>query len=277
MFGYVKVAQPELKIKELIRYRAYYCGVCRAMSNFTLAGRSMLTYDLAFYALLTDPYAKAEIIDHRCKLNLKKRPYAQGESIDYAAALNMLLVYHKCLDDIRDGEAYKKVAAALFKGAHKRAGKKAEEAEEKIRQSMDRLVALEAENCTKIDKIAHEFAQLCAELCSSAPGITEQDIKQVVHYIGYHTARWVYIIDAFNDIEQDRRTGNYNPVLAEAAARGMEEREIRPWVQNMLFDTLYEAGKGINLLPDSPNTPILDNIINLGLHDQTMHILKEKD
>ena len=98
MFGYVRTASEELKVKEFNRYRAYYCGVCRGMSRYTFIGRVLLNYDLAFYALLIDSEAKAEIKVKRCKWNLKKKPYACGEALDYAAALNLLLSCGKLRD-----------------------------------------------------------------------------------------------------------------------------------------------------------------------------------
>ncbi len=33
MFGYVTVCEPELKVKDLKKYRAYYCGLCRTLKK----------------------------------------------------------------------------------------------------------------------------------------------------------------------------------------------------------------------------------------------------
>ena len=33
MFGYVTVCEPELKVKDLKKYRAYYCGLCRTLKE----------------------------------------------------------------------------------------------------------------------------------------------------------------------------------------------------------------------------------------------------
>lgn len=52
MFGYILPDKPELKIKEYELYRAYYCGVCRAIKRrHGNIPRLTLTYDITFLAL----------------------------------------------------------------------------------------------------------------------------------------------------------------------------------------------------------------------------------
>ena len=51
MFGYVRPLKPELRLKEYERYRAYYCGLCRAMGDCTgQCSRLTLSYDAVFLA-----------------------------------------------------------------------------------------------------------------------------------------------------------------------------------------------------------------------------------
>ena len=33
MFGYVTIHEPELKVKDLNKYKAYYCGLCRVLKE----------------------------------------------------------------------------------------------------------------------------------------------------------------------------------------------------------------------------------------------------
>ena len=53
MFGYVTVCEPELKVKDLKKYRAYYCGLCRTLKeDYGFMGQMTLTYDMTFVILL---------------------------------------------------------------------------------------------------------------------------------------------------------------------------------------------------------------------------------
>ena len=69
MFGYVTIYEPELKVKDLKKYKAYYCGLCRALKeDYGFMGQMTLTYDMTFAViLLTSLYeSTAEAERHRC-------------------------------------------------------------------------------------------------------------------------------------------------------------------------------------------------------------------
>jgi predicted lactoylglutathione lyase len=70
MFGYVTVCEPELKVKDLKKYRAYYCGLCRTLKeDYGFMGQMTLTYDMTFAViLLSSLYERIpELEKHRCK------------------------------------------------------------------------------------------------------------------------------------------------------------------------------------------------------------------
>ena len=49
MFGYVTIHEPELKVKDLNKYKAYYCGLCRVLKEeYGFMGQMTLTYDMTF-------------------------------------------------------------------------------------------------------------------------------------------------------------------------------------------------------------------------------------
>lgn len=278
MFGYVRAAAPELKVKELTRYKAYYCGVCKAMSEYTFWGRGLLSFDLAFYALLIDFRAEAEILPKVCLPKFKKTPCAQGEALRYAAALNVLLAAGKVKDDVDDGEAVKKALEFLLRGAERRADLKAGAAAATIRLHLAQLRQLEQERCDRIDAAADAFASMCAELCVCAPCVEEETAyKRVIEHIGYHVARWVYLIDAYDDMENDAKKGCYNPIALEAQRRQLASGELALWIKETLFASLHDAVLAVNLLPESFNKPILYNIIAFGLCDKTNEIMKKKE
>ncbi len=69
MFGYVTIHEPELKVKDLKKYKAYYCGLCRVLKEeYGFIGQMTLTYDMTFaIILLSSLYENvAEQEQHRC-------------------------------------------------------------------------------------------------------------------------------------------------------------------------------------------------------------------
>ena len=71
MFGYIMPDKPELKIREYEIYRAYYCGVCKAIKkNHGNIPRLTLTYDTTFSAFLSSLVEEQpQIKDSRCALH----------------------------------------------------------------------------------------------------------------------------------------------------------------------------------------------------------------
>ena len=53
MFGYIRIAKPELKVKEYEMYKAIYCSLCRELGrSYGFLSRLTLSYDFTFLALL---------------------------------------------------------------------------------------------------------------------------------------------------------------------------------------------------------------------------------
>ena len=103
MFGYVTVCEPELKVKDLKKYRAYYCGLCRTLKeDYGFMGQMTLTYDMTFAVILLsslyETITKHE--EHRCKVHpVKKQTMRRNEMTEYAADMNLLLAYYHLEDD----------------------------------------------------------------------------------------------------------------------------------------------------------------------------------
>ena len=107
MFGYIKIDKEELKVGEYNKFKAYYCGVCKAISRtYGFVSRMSLSYDAAFLALLFCSVFDdtTEIAPCACIANpLVKRPVAcENPYIAYAADVNVLLTWFKLEDDWRD-------------------------------------------------------------------------------------------------------------------------------------------------------------------------------
>ena len=106
MFGYVTANEPELKMKEYYKYKAYYCGLCRTLKQkYGFLGQLTLTYDMTFLVMLLTSLYECETKReaHRCKVHpVKKQQMLMNEFSEYAADMNIILVYHHLVDDWKD-------------------------------------------------------------------------------------------------------------------------------------------------------------------------------
>lgn len=219
MFGYVKPFVPELKVKEHTFYKAVYCGLCKCMGKkVSRASRLSLSYDFVFLALVragvTNEPFEAEM--GRCMLHpLKKRAVIKtNKAVEYGAKAGALLTYYKIKDDYADGKGIKKIGSAFILPFAKRMKRKAKlppEFENTVKEYLSELSETEKSKTPSIDKPAEIFGNLLSYI--SSYGI-EDDIQSLaLQKIGYHIGRWVYIIDAADDYEKDKKSGNYNPFV----------------------------------------------------------------
>ena len=89
MFGYIEPDKGELKMKELTRYRAFYCALCKSIgARYSQTARLTLNYDCAFFALaLCNTLGPGRCIPMRCGYKPLKKPMPiieQSAGIDFA-------------------------------------------------------------------------------------------------------------------------------------------------------------------------------------------------
>ena len=117
------------------------------------------------------------------------------------------------------------------------------------------LSALEREGCPSLDRTADAFARL---LQSAAPrdGARGRVLSQLL----YHLGRWIYLADARDDLEEDRRAGRYNPVAARYGPQG-DDRAL-----GLTMDSSLELmGAALQLGEFGCRKALLENIVYLGL------------
>ena len=264
MFGYVKVYKDELKVKEYDAFRSYYCGLCMTLKReYGFSSRLALNYDSVFLALMlssisdTRPSLKAR----RCIANpLKKRPVLEeNKCLSYSAAVMVILAVLKLRDDVKDEKSIKALFAYIAMLRAKRLVKKRYgELYVKSRDFIDALSSLEKENCASKDEVSHQFASLM-ELLFTPDFLSDEKTKRIMGHIGYMLGRFIYISDAFEDIERDKKKKCYNVFLADNIPPDKEE------IKSLLTLALSSIASSYGLLNIKANKPILYNIIYLGL------------
>ncbi len=274
MYGYIRPNQDELKIREYNEYRAYYCGLCKCLgAEYGEIARNALSYDCTFIALLLSGIAGTDDV-HKCRciykpLSKPRLAAAADDMLRFAADMDVLLAYYKLDDDWRDD---KSPAAALAKAAFGNAVKKAAgrqpELDRAISCGLRELGELEGANCSELDAPADAFARMMKAVGLSAP-IEDRGNRTALAHTLYHLGRWVYIIDAWDDREKDKRKGSYNPFVASGAGRDRAEF--------LLNCSLNEAINAYQLLNIVSHEGLLDNIILDGCPAKNIEVLGGKD
>ncbi len=283
MFGYVKVYQPELKMGEFEQYRGIYCSLCKTLGKrYGVIAQMTLSYDMTFLALLYLALSDECVGFHkgRCPYNpLKKRFCCQSNSsLDFCADAAVLLVYHKTMDTIRDERFLKRLAARLvlpvMRRNRLRAAKCLPELDRVIEQAMNNQFELERNNTKSIDQVAEPTAQILAALCSQASNDEKQ--KRVLSRLGYCLGRWIYLMDAADDLQEDLKNRAYNPIALSQDTPLLNKEQIkvaRESAKFILNASLAECKAAYELLTIRRFDGILRNILDLGIPTMQKQVL----
>lgn len=282
MFGYVKPLKDELKVSQYTIFRSYYCGLCQHIKKeYGEIPRLVLNYDLTTLALLLDGLSpsKTYLKDSICLTSpFKKKPMiVSNEALSYGACITIALVYYKCLDDIQDDNDFKsKVLASTLKTYTTKFPPQVQPIIKNIHHELKKLTRLErTKHFSSIDEIAHPFATLVAHLLKDYPYALKDDddiLRQQLFDFGYNLGKWIYLIDALDDLEKDMQSGNFNPIAILYNTQNLTYDAFIPHVRERIAFTLFNCGCTCRILlgklPLVRNRSLLKNIICLGMMDQ---------
>ncbi len=278
MFGYVKPYNPELRVRELEEYKAVYCGLCKQLGrSFGVFARFTLSYDFAFLAMLKTAL-DSEICPETERCACIAHPFCkrirvrENAAMQMAARAAMISVYYKLLDDREDEGFFRRIGAVLLLPFAKRARRKAlafadgAAADEAAAKMSAAQAQLEAEKCQIPDAAAEPTANFLAAVLKNCAATAEQ--AAVLERFGYLLGRYVYLCDALDDLEDDRRRGRYNPFLYAGGEAAIAAK-------NALFLTTAELSDDFDLLELHRYEGILENIIRIGLRAEVIRIEKK--
>lgn len=267
MFGYVRPALDRLSPEQKEAYQSAYCGLCHALGRrHSWPARLTLQYDFTFLAiLLTAGTGEEAHVCRRCPVHPFQRPRAcaAGGRMDAAADQSVILTWHKLSDDVDDhgfltGLPYR-LARLLFGRAYRRAALAQPEFDAQVREGLARLRELEEARSPQLDRAADAFARI---LACAAQAVPREGSRRALEQLLYHVGRWVYLMDAWDDLDDDRRKGRYNPLDARFQGQARENRE---YLETTATHSLRLTGSAAELLELGEWTPVVENILYIGL------------
>lgn len=261
MFGYISVNPSSLDKEALARYRAFYCGLCRALKkHYGQVGRMTLSNDMTFLSiLLSSLYEPAESKDSaRCVLHpVKRRDFLQTEATAYAADMNILLSYYKCLDHKNDDHdpAQGAQARLLERGFH-RVRRAYPEKCDLVGDCLERIGVLEDQKSTNVDALCNLTGQMLGEVFVWRDDHWAQTLRD----IGSGLGRFVYFMDAYEDYDADRRLHRFNPLTV---LHQMPDYET--FCRETLNLLIADATEAFETLPLEQDVDILRNVLYSGV------------
>lgn len=282
MFGYVTPCKMELKIKDFEKFKAYYCGLCRTIKkNFGNLPRLALNYDMAFLAILLDSLNDDTIKVKRqfCSFHPTEKRLILVESspLEYAAFCNVLLTYHKLLDNVNDDNSIvSKIYSSVLNIYLKKSPEQYKMHSGRIGSSLEELSNIENNSFDKnLDEISHPFADLTGFILSAYYGETNHTDK--LYWLGYNLGKWIYIIDAFDDLKKDIEANKFNALNSIYNKDNKSYLELVENIKARVDFTLTSCAQScmeyLTKLPIKKNFDLLVNILQYGLMEKMDKVL----
>lgn len=274
MVGYIKAYKPELKMKDFETYKGIYCSLCKQLGKkYTPFAQLLLNYDFVFLLVLKLSMSEScqGIKIKHCQYNPFKKCCCiePNDYLNESADLIVIISYYKIRDDITDKKGLKRMIALLtlplLSLIHLKAKKHSPEFERIVANAVAEQTVSENDMLQDIDKAAQPTAKALSEIFVAGEEIKEK--KEILKRLGYILGRWVYIIDALDDLDEDTKNKNFNPfseVYSGYRAKD-ETEEFLKYAGQVLLTTSGEAALAFELLELKRYNNILNNIIYDGL------------
>ena len=125
-----------------------------------------------------------------------------------------------------------------------------------ITDLLKELSRLEKEGERDLDRVSGCFGRIMEEIFAYRKDVWEPTLRRMGFFLG----KFIYLMDAYDDVEKDVEKENYNPFAEEYIMEGFQEK-----VQQMLVMMMAEACREFEKLPIIKYTDILRNILYSGV------------
>ena len=270
MFGYVRPPLELLAPEESARFRRAYCGLCHALGErYGPAARMILNYDFTYLAILLSERTEPDPLRSRCVSSpVRKQAYQPASpALELAADESVILAWWQLRDGVADHGFWKgagyRAASRVLLDAYRRAAELRPDFDRHVRDCLDELSALEAERCPSMDRAADTFARI---LQSAAATVDDPVRRRVLEQMLYHLGRWIYLVDAADDLREDAAAGRYNPVaLRYGLTDGKWTEESRQAFAKTLDQSVHMIATAFELWDFGVWRPLLENTVYTAL------------
>ncbi len=277
MFGYLDIEKGMLEDGQRGLWQTFMCGLCKSTKNaYGNFPRAFISNDVNFFNVLfhsvTD--TDVEINQGRCFSHpLKKRSLLKAtELTDKLAAANVLLTYWNVYDDvIDDGGSKKKLALRALKKYYNKARTDFAELDTVLSERYSALREYEQSGSDSIDRVADSFAALSADFCRL---VLRERTSEYVETLCYNVGKWIYLIDALDDVAKDIKKGEYNVFVDVYGIK--EPARMVQYIQEIefvMFSVLNRIASAFNDLELTKYTCILKNVIYESIRNKTKQVL----
>lgn len=226
MFGYLLPYKSLLSADEMIMWQNFQCGICYTFQNKNKKLKLCSNYDFAFFNIFFHYYFKTlpNFDIKRCFwAKYQKMGYVLPDNIsEKISELGIILLYFQVLDSKKDKNKlplYHRVIKKEFLNLKKKYEN----------------VILDIQEQIKKQELCEKFLEKNLDKASNASGkILEIVVNELIKdkpnknisILFYNIGKWIYILDAIDDLDDDFKKHNYNPLLVNKNFQGDKKQFV---------------------------------------------------
>jgi hypothetical protein len=252
---------------DYLYHRRHYCGTCKAIGqNYNQQSRLMLNFDTVFLSELLsqleledlDQWDKNLQAVNTCfSMPTEKLPF----SVEYAATASVLLGVLKIEDNLEDEHRFRwKLAKRVYASPYQTAIGQFEKwgidtiyIQDLIQQQNEReqQPSIHKNIAASLDYYAEATAKITAYIFQQGGLLLNQ--KTDLYQLGYSFGQLMYVLDAFEDYEQDVFKGEFNPLAQPSEKLTSLDTSQLEQVRSILFRIESEIQNSIQELSIGSN------------------------
>ena len=280
MFGYVKPDNQNMYVKDVVLYKASYCGLCKSLGYACgEKARMCLSYDLAFLSCFLHNVMNVDmqVEKRRCVLHwIKRRPISKPTELSKRIAkVNVALAYQKLNDDVLDS-GKGKLKRAFFKSPYQKVKKSEPKICAIVEDFYQKLYNYEKSNGDSVVIASEFFGNMLLEVVKV---ITGEYFSEEIGAVAFNLGKWIYVADALDDFDKDLKKKEYNPFIysfKDVKTKKELLEKHKPDLQFMFSDMISEIAFANSRINYKFNHDLIDNILTKGIVVKTKLLLEEK-
>ena len=100
----------------------------------------------------------------------------------------------------------------------------------------------------------------------------EDEWSEELRCLSFYLGKFIYLMDAYEDLEKDKKKGTFNPFKKKADNPGFDE-----WIKDILTVAASSCAEEFEKLPIIENVEILRNILYSGIWIRYEKVLASKN
>lgn len=201
-------------------YKSFYCGLCKALKKqYNYIGILSLNYEITSFLLLLSGLRgeKQERFHGSCSIS----PFVPVTYIDYfkddlvcAAHLSVLIAYYEIKDNLKDMGGYRWNLIEKYAAKKSKVSINALFSEyTKIYKAVSDFYNIENDETAEFNDIVESNGELIKSFLSALIKNHDSKTTDLLLELSSLLGKWIYLIDACDDLQDDKIKNNYNPLL----------------------------------------------------------------